>query len=140
MRPPSLAHLVGKLTVKLHYRQKLDIYSLCSLHEPELYAKSQRKAKIPASVRWAVWRRDHFKCHYCGIWGNNLSLDHIVPETYGGQGVPENLVTACAKCNAKKGSMGYTDFLKSPWLAKKKAASSAFSKAERVPPPNLPKE
>ena len=40
---------------------------------------------------------------YCGVKAN-LTIDHVVPLSKGGKWVWENLVTACCKCNGKKGS------------------------------------
>lgn len=53
----------------------------------------------------AIYARDHFDCVYChGVFppaydGRGLTLDHIVPRAKGGSHEPENLVTACPKCN-----------------------------------------
>jgi 5-methylcytosine-specific restriction endonuclease McrA len=52
-----------------------------------------------------LWRDNH-KCQYCG---NNfpdpqLTMDHVIPKSRGGQNTWDNLVTACKKCNQKKGS------------------------------------
>lgn len=128
-----LVDLLGKTVVKLHYRKKLDIYALCSIHEPELYARGQRKAKIPSNIKWDVWSRDDYKCTYCGI-GRELSLDHIVPELHGGDVTVENLITACSNCNRKKGSMSYEEFINSKWLARKRGfieRTEANAKAKR---------
>lgn len=119
MRNP-VAYWVGKWVVRLHYKQKLDLYSLPSIHAPELWARTQRKQKIPINLRWEIWRRDEFTCVYCDLWGHNLSLDHVVPEKYGGKIEKSNLVTACTKCNVKKGESSFDDFVKSKWLAKKR--------------------
>ena len=48
-----------------------------------------------------VYRRDGFRCVYCGS-GANLTLDHVLPRSRGGDNSWENLVTCCRKCNAKK--------------------------------------
>ena len=42
-------------------------------------------------------------CRYCGT-RSALTIDHVVPLSKGGKWVWENLVTACTKCNGKKGS------------------------------------
>lgn len=69
-----------------------------------------RKAAIPSALRWEVWNRDGFKCHYCGS-SYDLVLDHVVPEAKGGATTAENLVTACKSCNGKKGRSDYRAFL-----------------------------
>jgi 5-methylcytosine-specific restriction endonuclease McrA len=49
-----------------------------------------------------ILRRDNHKCQYCGSTVN-LTVDHIIPKSKGGEDIWENLVTACIKCNNKKG-------------------------------------
>ncbi|MBA0787310.1 hypothetical protein Gotri_027005, partial [Gossypium trilobum] len=39
---------------------------------------------------------------YCSA-RDNLTIDHVLPVARGGEWKWENLVTACAKCNSKKG-------------------------------------
>jgi 5-methylcytosine-specific restriction endonuclease McrA len=57
------------------------------------------------SKRMHIFMRDRFRCQYCGVKGNafELTLDHIVPRSKGGDTVPENLCTACRPCNQRKG-------------------------------------
>ncbi len=57
--------------------------------------------------RREVFNRDSYSCQYCGKPGppNELTLDHILPQSRGGKSVWENLVTCCRKCNTKKGDM-----------------------------------
>lgn len=42
-------------------------------------------------------------CLYCG-GSEKLGTDHIVPKSRGGLDIPDNLFTACLRCNARKGS------------------------------------
>ena len=48
--------------------------------------------------------RDEFKCAYCGIKSKTLTIDHVIPVSKGGKSTFENCVTACSKCNTKKGN------------------------------------
>ncbi|CDN16190.1 HNH endonuclease family protein [Richelia intracellularis] len=48
--------------------------------------------------------RDGHTCQYCGYTGDELTIDHVVPRSRGGGDSWENLVTACVRCNVKKGS------------------------------------
>ena len=50
-----------------------------------------------------IFRRDNYTCQYCGQRKNNLTVDHVVPRRLGGDHSWENLVTACASCNHRKG-------------------------------------
>jgi 5-methylcytosine-specific restriction endonuclease McrA len=53
-----------------------------------------------------LFGRDRHMCAYCGdVYGSgNLSRDHIHPVSKGGKNNWMNVVTACCKCNAKKGN------------------------------------
>lgn len=55
-----------------------------------------------AFTRFNVFLRDGFRCVYCGDT-KDLTFDHVIPRAHGGRTVWENIVTACSKCNAKKG-------------------------------------
>ena len=53
-------------------------------------------------TRQNVFKRDAFACQYCGA-GKDLTLDHVTPRSKGGRSSWNNLVTACKRCNTKKG-------------------------------------
>jgi 5-methylcytosine-specific restriction endonuclease McrA len=55
--------------------------------------------------RHTVFARDEHRCQYCGnrLPGSQLSLDHVVPRSRGGDTTWENVVCACLSCNVKKG-------------------------------------
>lgn len=50
-----------------------------------------------------IFRRDEYRCQYCGQAKAQLTLDHIIPRHRGGEYSWSNLVTACPSCNLKKG-------------------------------------
>lgn len=52
-----------------------------------------------------IFARDRNQCQYCGNTypTNELSLDHVVPRSQGGDDTWANLACACTRCNAKKG-------------------------------------
>lgn len=54
-------------------------------------------------TRKNVLRRDRHRCQYCGN-REHLTIDHVQPKSRGGKDTWENLVTACSRCNARKGS------------------------------------
>jgi 5-methylcytosine-specific restriction endonuclease McrA len=58
---------------------------------------------IPLTRR-NILHRDGNSCQYCGYTGDDLTLDHVVPRSRGGGDSWENIVTACVRCNVKKGS------------------------------------
>ena len=49
--------------------------------------------------------RDGHTCQYCGqhFPTSELSLDHVIPRTQGGETTWENIVCACVECNVRKG-------------------------------------
>jgi 5-methylcytosine-specific restriction endonuclease McrA len=55
--------------------------------------------------RHTIFARDGHRCQYCNrrFPGSQLSLDHVVPRSRGGQTTWENVVCACLQCNVKKG-------------------------------------
>jgi 5-methylcytosine-specific restriction endonuclease McrA len=50
-----------------------------------------------------LFRRDNYTCQYCGKRGGHLTIDHVIPRRLGGLQSWQNLVTACASCNHRKG-------------------------------------
>ena len=54
-------------------------------------------------TRREIFIRDHFTCQYCGRQAHDLTIDHIVPKSKGGDHTWENLVSACKPCNHRKG-------------------------------------
>jgi hypothetical protein len=62
---------------------------------------------IPLKDRWAVLRRDNYRCTKCGASPSNdhkveLEVDHINPVARGGGNETENLQTLCRSCNQGK--------------------------------------
>ncbi len=53
--------------------------------------------------RRTVFARDNYTCQYCGLVARELTIDHVVPKRHGGQTTWDNVVTACRRCNMKKG-------------------------------------
>ena len=65
-----------------------------------------RFVRVPYSrrvplTRANVLKRDNHTCAYCG--GPGDTMDHIVPKALGGKHEWRNIVTACRRCNGKKG-------------------------------------
>jgi len=55
-------------------------------------------------TRFEVFKRDGFRCTYCGKRPPEvmLEVDHVTPRCEGGTDDPANLTTACAPCNRGK--------------------------------------
>lgn len=67
---------------------------------------------ISGDVQQKIWARDGFKCMYCGreMGEVQLSVDHFDPLEFGGAETQENLISACRKCNKRKGSISARDW------------------------------
>ena len=52
-----------------------------------------------------IYARDNSRCQYCGkkFPTSELTLDHIVPRSRGGDTSWTNMVCCCVKCNVRKG-------------------------------------
>lgn len=66
--------------------------------------------KLPAQKvtfsRRTIYKRDNYQCQYCGAapGSEELTIDHILPRSKGGQTTWTNCVLACLPCNTKKGN------------------------------------
>ena len=51
-----------------------------------------------------IFKRDRFTCQYCGAQpqADELTIDHVLPKSQGGQSTWENCVLACVHCNHVK--------------------------------------
>jgi 5-methylcytosine-specific restriction endonuclease McrA len=56
--------------------------------------------------RKGIILRDASGCQYCGrkFESRELTLDHVIPRSRGGQSTWENLVASCVRCNNRKGN------------------------------------
>lgn len=69
-----------------------------------------RYERQPRSVlrfnRRNLFARDGNRCQYCGrsFPSHQLSLDHVMPRSRGGETSWQNVVCSCVNCNTKKGS------------------------------------
>ena len=61
-----------------------------------------KPTEYPAFTRFNLFLRDRFQCQYCGSH-KDLTFDHVVPRRLGGRTSWENVTTACAPCNLRKG-------------------------------------
>ncbi|HSJ15302.1 MAG TPA: HNH endonuclease [Longimicrobiales bacterium] len=61
-----------------------------------------------------MFRRDRFRCVYCGqlFPATDLTLDHVEPRMRGGDQSEGNLVTSCRPCNAEKAGAAAWAFLR----------------------------
>jgi len=76
--------------------------SVVRLHQ---YINVRKRRRTSGGLRTKILIRDRYRCQYCNKRGTaaDLTLDHIVPRSRGGQSVPENLCACCHDCNQRKG-------------------------------------
>ena len=111
-----LAISTVKRAVVLLYTQKVEmveryeseIHSI-SLSMPcpsviRLHSYIYKPYRDVALNRKNIMKRDNHTCQYCGKNSRPMTIDHIIPKSFGGKDTWENLVCACTKCNAKKGN------------------------------------
>ena len=70
-----------------------------------IYINIRRRREASSMKRLRIYMRDKFRCQYCGEkkTAGELTLDHILPRSRGGDNSPVNVVTACVACNNRKG-------------------------------------
>ena len=70
-----------------------------------IYINIRRRQEASSMKRLRIYMRDKFRCQYCGEKkpAGELTLDHILPRSRGGDNSPVNIVTACLACNNRKG-------------------------------------
>ena len=68
------------------------------------YVRIPHRLSLPLGRR-TVLARDGYTCQYCGARPDKseLTMDHVVPRSRGGRSSWENVVTACTRCNQRKG-------------------------------------
>jgi 5-methylcytosine-specific restriction endonuclease McrA len=100
--------LLGKASAIENYAKKVHSPS-SSFYLPAVivlkrYVKYQFTKLTPNRTN-VLWR-DKLQCQYCVKTFNSeeLTLDHVIPKSRGGENTWENLVTACKRCNQKKGA------------------------------------
>lgn len=71
---------------------------------------AKRKA-VSNKLRFEVFKRDSFRCQYCGAAAPDvlLQVDHIKPIKEGGTNDLTNLITSCSTCNNGKGARMISD-------------------------------
>jgi hypothetical protein len=89
--------------------------------------KSQRI--VDAKISWEVFKRDGYRCRYCGNDGP-LSVDHIITWETGGPTRVENLLASCKKCNRTRGNMPYEQWIMSDYYQRIASAHAHDSNVE----------
>jgi len=92
------AHAPGQLHSQ---RQTVPVPSVIRLLE---YRRIPHQTR--ALSRKNILMRDRYTCQYCQkvLNTSELTLDHVIPRSRGGETTWENLVACCHACNNKKGN------------------------------------
>ncbi|KAG7585632.1 HNH endonuclease 5 [Arabidopsis thaliana x Arabidopsis arenosa] len=72
------------------------------LRVPHLLQVVKRRRVKNSLSRKNILLRDDYTCQYCSS-RENLTIDHVMPVSRGGEWSWQNLVAACSRCNSKKG-------------------------------------
>jgi 5-methylcytosine-specific restriction endonuclease McrA len=85
-------------------RSAHDEYPVPSVIRRRTYINVRRRREAAGMKRLRIYMRDKFRCQYCGDKksATELTLDHIMPRSRGGDNSPINVVTACIACNSRK--------------------------------------
>ena len=97
------AVFLDRVTIVENYEREVHSPNL-DMAVPSVIALKQyvKHSEFPAFTRFNLFLRDRFACQYCGS-PDTLTFDHVVPRRLGGKTTWENIATACAPCNMKKG-------------------------------------
>lgn len=100
---------VGEVVFTLHggtnartgRRSTLSVHSIVALAGA---SHAVREFRTPQCTRELLFRRDRMMCAYCGgvFRDEELTADHVHPESRGGAWSWTNLVAACRGCNSRK--------------------------------------
>ena len=68
-----------------------------------MLSKNRRtRGTLWKALRVHVFRRDGYVCQKCGLHGQVLECDHVVPLDQGGTDHPDNLQALCVGCHYAK--------------------------------------
>jgi 5-methylcytosine-specific restriction endonuclease McrA len=99
---------LGKAEVLEEYAEKIRGPSI-SMNIPAVMRLKKPVTRVKRDVKFSrlnVYTRDDFRCQFCGAKrpARELTYDHVLPFSRGGKTDWENIVTACGRCNRKKGN------------------------------------
>lgn len=105
-------------------RRKFPVSSSAKTRARYAKRRQRRLSRVVNDLSTAEWNelRDAWGgCAYCGVTESALQKDCIQPISRGGRYTLENVVPACASCNASKHTNEVT-----AWLRKKKLDERTF--------------
>lgn len=110
-----------KTYYKRYYAENKLKFALYSHNRKTLLKRLQKESDWKITVEWweVLLTKYENLCAYCGkpsAEGARLTIEHVTPLSRGGAHRPQNIVPACATCNASKQSKTPEEFGKHPRL------------------------
>lgn len=119
-------------------QEQLDQNNVECLRNDQKVILRKGQRLLDQKIAWNVYRRDKYRCRYCGIDNVPLTVDHIITWETGGATHEDNLLTACKKCNKKRGNLDYGSWLQHKfYLEKSKFLTENQRKANETIIPKL---
>lgn len=110
---------ISEMALKLIKRRLHDEYPLDQYTEKEAQLIPLTKAPIlqgtqSKNIKDLLYGRQHGQCAGCDVHFpyRNLTIDHVIPTSKGGQDIDENKQLLCQSCNSMKGNRMTTTELK----------------------------
>lgn len=130
------AVFLDRVSIVAEYDRYIQAPSL-KFRLPSVIALKQyvRPARFPAFTRFNLFLRDRFTCQYCGST-KHLTFDHVIPRRLGGKTSWENILTACAPCNMKKGGRTPRQARMAPLMHPIRPTSWQLQERGKMFPPN----
>ncbi|MBF0537498.1 MAG: HNH endonuclease [Nitrospirae bacterium] len=91
-------------------------------------ANNEKSNNCLMGYGYQIHKRDNFICQYCGYDGRSfdnwrqLTIDHILPQSQGGVGNEDNLITSCHNCNSITSRMDINRHTRKDYIIKQKKA------------------
>jgi 5-methylcytosine-specific restriction endonuclease McrA len=107
-RVPRALTLIGDGKAEVVEHGILPIWTpSCSIPRPSVIRLINYIKRPRPHVRFTrqnVFKRDGYRCMYCGKRPKQLTIDHVLPQSRGGTDAWENVVASCRSCNHRKGA------------------------------------
>ena len=97
------------------------------------------QSRRPPFTRFNVFLRDRFTCQYCCNWfpAHELTFDHVIPRSRGGQTSWTNITTACTRCNLLKSNRLPRECKMTPMVTPVVPTTFQLQRNGRAFPPNF---
>ena len=133
------AIFLDRVNVVSHYDRMIHSpgqqFRLASVVALKEYIPQSRR---PPFTRFNLFLRDRFTCQYCrtSYPAHDLTFDHLIPRSRGGRTSWSNIVTACNRCNLRKGSRLPKECGMQPMVLPEMPTSWQLQQNGRAFPPN----